>query len=167
MEKDIEKGVCRICGCTWTTPCEGGCSWIDETETLCTSASCLKKEGWHRRYKQRLIDAGVDEKFAQDCLDAGMGEYDYEDHPEDCADSEMSYWDDCETQESVKMRLSPYKKAMLAAYLVFGIGASIEKADMWANENILEAEYKLIQQKKSSLSASERRYVVYRYECKR
>lgn len=31
------KGVCRTCGCTDTTPCERGCAWTDQTETLCTA----------------------------------------------------------------------------------------------------------------------------------
>ncbi len=54
----------------------------------------MDKEEWHRRYKQSLIDNGVDEKFAEECLQAGMGEYDYEDSPEECALSEMSYWEE-------------------------------------------------------------------------
>lgn len=36
----VKHGVCRICGCTDTTPCythkEGACWWIDETHTLCS-----------------------------------------------------------------------------------------------------------------------------------
>ena len=53
----------------------------------------MSKKEWHKIYKQTLIDSGVDKKFAQECLDAGMGEYDYDDDPEDCAISEMSYWE--------------------------------------------------------------------------
>jgi len=30
------KGTCRYCGCTKDHGCEGGCSWADEDETLCT-----------------------------------------------------------------------------------------------------------------------------------
>lgn len=34
------KGVCKICGCTWNTPCythkEGYCWWIDEKEEICS-----------------------------------------------------------------------------------------------------------------------------------
>lgn len=82
----MPKGICETCGCAYNTPCEGGCAWTDNTETLCTSC-------WHKRYKQQLIDAGVDEEFAEEWLQAGMGEYDYEEEPEDYADSEMSYWE--------------------------------------------------------------------------
>ena len=65
---------------------------FDEAERI--TAKELKDE-WHRRYKARLMEvASIDEKFAQQCLDAGMGEYDYDDDPEDCADSEMSYWEE-------------------------------------------------------------------------
>ena len=53
----------------------------------------ILKERWHKKYKQTLIDNGVDEKFAEDCLQAGMGEYDYDDDPESNALDEMSYWE--------------------------------------------------------------------------
>jgi hypothetical protein len=29
-------GTCVYCGCTETTPCEGGCAWADDSQTLCT-----------------------------------------------------------------------------------------------------------------------------------
>jgi hypothetical protein len=29
-------GVCRVCGCTEDRACEGGCSWKDDTKTICT-----------------------------------------------------------------------------------------------------------------------------------
>lgn len=32
-----EQGKCRVCGCTEDHACEGGCSWADEAQTLCTS----------------------------------------------------------------------------------------------------------------------------------
>ncbi len=32
-------GVCRICGCTESTPCAGGCAWTDAAQTLCST--CL------------------------------------------------------------------------------------------------------------------------------
>lgn len=62
------------------------------------------------------------------------------------------------------MKLSPYKKAMMAACLAFGIRLYKAEADRWADEKILEAEYKLIQNKQSSLSSNYRKYVVWRYE---
>lgn len=29
-------GTCRICGCTDEAACEGGCSWADAAQTLCS-----------------------------------------------------------------------------------------------------------------------------------
>ncbi len=50
-------------------------------------------EQWHRRYISRLMNiAGVTLFQAENCLHAGLGEYDYDDDPEDSADDEMSYW---------------------------------------------------------------------------
>ena len=55
----------------------------------------INQEEWHRRYKQQIINSsGLSDQEAQDCLDAGMGEYDYNENPEDMALSEMSYWDE-------------------------------------------------------------------------
>jgi|GEM_PF-4973830 len=54
----------------------------------------MKRKEWHKKYRQTLIDDGVDKKFAQECLQAGMGEYDYAANPEECAESEMSYWEE-------------------------------------------------------------------------
>lgn len=34
-------GACRFCRCTETTPCEGGCAWSDESQTLCTACECV------------------------------------------------------------------------------------------------------------------------------
>ena len=51
-------------------------------------------DNWHRKYIDRMKTiAGLTEKEAKDALDAGMGEYDYNDNAIDAADSEMSYWD--------------------------------------------------------------------------
>lgn len=41
---DDGEPVCRVCGCTDSTPCEGGCEWVDDPEEegdLCSA--CLKK----------------------------------------------------------------------------------------------------------------------------
>ncbi len=38
----LKSGVCRVCGCTEENACEGGCHWIDETKTLCSS--CEEKK---------------------------------------------------------------------------------------------------------------------------
>ena len=54
----------------------------------------MEKMEWHKKYKQTLIAAGnVEEKFAEDCLQAGMGSFDYDDSPELCAVAEMGWWD--------------------------------------------------------------------------
>jgi hypothetical protein len=45
-------GVCRECGCTETTPCEGGCAWTDKTKTLCTACKMAKEHRWE---KQNLV----------------------------------------------------------------------------------------------------------------
>lgn len=57
-----------------------------------------KYREWHRQYKARLIEVvKLSEAQAQKCLDARMGEYDYDEEPKEMADSEMSYWDEgCE-----------------------------------------------------------------------
>jgi hypothetical protein len=52
-------GVCRECGCTETTPCEGGCAWTDKTKTLCTACQ-MKKE--HRWEKQNLVTVATTRK---------------------------------------------------------------------------------------------------------
>ncbi len=36
---DLLQGVCRVCGCTDDAACEGGCYWVDETETLCSACA--------------------------------------------------------------------------------------------------------------------------------
>lgn len=30
-------GICRVCGCTDDAACDGGCSWSDATETICSN----------------------------------------------------------------------------------------------------------------------------------
>lgn len=55
----------------------------------------MNKETWHRRYIQRLVIKGqMTFREAKDILEAGMGNYYYDDDPEDSADDEMSYWSD-------------------------------------------------------------------------
>lgn len=48
MAGERVSGVCRVCGCTETTPCaieiegqQAACWWIDAARTLCSSPSCL------------------------------------------------------------------------------------------------------------------------------
>lgn len=55
----------------------------------------MTKEDWHTRYIARLVTKGqFTYREAKDILQAGIGEYDYDDDPEDAADEEMSYWTD-------------------------------------------------------------------------
>ena len=55
----------------------------------------ISKDAWHRRYRRRLIDHhGFDSDFARETLLAGMGDYDYEEVPEDAADEEINCWGD-------------------------------------------------------------------------
>lgn len=35
----ITLGVCRFCGCSETQPCDGGCSWSGDDQTLCSSCA--------------------------------------------------------------------------------------------------------------------------------
>lgn len=52
----------------------------------------MEKKEWHKRFKAQLVKRGVDKKFAQACLKAGMPDFDYDDSPKDAAEDEMSYW---------------------------------------------------------------------------
>lgn len=45
-----------------------------------------------RLTKARLVERGLDAGFAQETLDAGMEDHDYDDDPSDAADEELSYW---------------------------------------------------------------------------
>ncbi len=38
----LESGICRVCGCTEENACKGGCHWVDEKKTLCSS--CFEKK---------------------------------------------------------------------------------------------------------------------------
>ena len=46
---ESKPGVCRECGCTETTPCEGGCAWMDKTKTLCTACQMAKEHRWEKQ----------------------------------------------------------------------------------------------------------------------
>ncbi len=38
-EAEPAPGTCRVCGCTDMQACPGGCSWVDETHTLCSQCA--------------------------------------------------------------------------------------------------------------------------------
>ncbi len=55
----------------------------------------MDKEKWHERYIQQLVDmGGINSYEATNILEDGMGDHDYNEDPEDAADTEMSYWTD-------------------------------------------------------------------------
>ncbi len=57
----------------------------------------IEKE-WHDKYRARMKEMLIcDDKFAEETLQAGMGDYDYESDPVDAADEELSYWIDQQT----------------------------------------------------------------------
>ena len=63
-------------------------------DTVLTILKDEEKEIWHRAYMDRMIEvAKLSEEYAQEALQAAMGEYDYSLDPKDMADEEMSYWD--------------------------------------------------------------------------
>jgi len=47
---------------------------------------------WHRDYKNRLMEAGFTKAEAEDCLLSNVGNYNYEDDPEDVVNEELSHW---------------------------------------------------------------------------
>ena len=62
----------------------------------------MDREAWERRYRQRMIDAGVDASLATEAAEiavapaeeSGGPNVENWDDPESCADDEMSYWGD-------------------------------------------------------------------------
>lgn len=55
-------------------------------------SSAIMKSQWHARYVERLIGRGkLTYQEAKDALEAGMGDHDYDDDPEDAADTELGY----------------------------------------------------------------------------
>ncbi len=40
VDHQIKNGICKVCGCTWETPCIdekwGSCWWMDHDETICS-----------------------------------------------------------------------------------------------------------------------------------
>lgn len=39
-------GTCRYCGCTEAKACAGGCAWVDQDETVCSTPACVA--AWKR-----------------------------------------------------------------------------------------------------------------------
>lgn len=37
----IPAGRCQLCGCTYFSPCPGGCGWLNADRTLCTRCAAL------------------------------------------------------------------------------------------------------------------------------
>lgn len=36
-------GICRFCGCVDERACPGGCAWIDDEHTVCSSLACYPR----------------------------------------------------------------------------------------------------------------------------
>ena len=54
-----------------------------------------EKQHWHDCYMDRLqVMGALTIEQAEDALEAGMGDYDYDMNPLDAADDEISYWGD-------------------------------------------------------------------------
>lgn len=70
---ELEAGVCRSCGCTDARACEGGCSWVDPSHTLCSA--CVVERSELYRLEALLEDlVSVVEECAVACLlGAGRG----------------------------------------------------------------------------------------------
>lgn len=57
----INRGVCKVCGCTAITACfnpkYGTCWWVDDTETLCSHCSVeeIKKDKATDRYSSCIM----------------------------------------------------------------------------------------------------------------
>ena len=39
-----ERGECKYCGCTEDNACEGGCSWINAEQTICSNPECVAED---------------------------------------------------------------------------------------------------------------------------
>lgn len=48
-------GMCRVCECTESHACEGGCSWADETRTLCSNPDCTAVAAKARTRRLRTL----------------------------------------------------------------------------------------------------------------
>jgi hypothetical protein len=40
---EMPYGTCKFCGCTDAAACEGGCSWINPTHTVCSNPVCVRR----------------------------------------------------------------------------------------------------------------------------
>lgn len=54
------KQVCRVCGCTWYDPCQGGCYWTEPD--LCSRCACELKNGIFENPEDGKIEAWKDNK---------------------------------------------------------------------------------------------------------
>jgi hypothetical protein len=59
--KPAKPGTCRFCGCTDDKACEGGCAWIDETRTVCSSDECCEELEAEREAEDDDFDDEEDE----------------------------------------------------------------------------------------------------------
>ena len=59
----VQRGRCRWCGCTWTRPCLGGCSWGNAQETLCSECVEVDRLIRSRAGRQELAMIVNDYRF--------------------------------------------------------------------------------------------------------
>jgi hypothetical protein len=43
MKKKARPGICQFCGCTDDAACWPPCCWANRANTVCSTASCVKK----------------------------------------------------------------------------------------------------------------------------
>jgi len=76
LAEDDPRRKCRVCGCTWTTPCTGGCYWVeDDLCSACEHDPRAKKVNQH--IHDTFCPAGIAEKEAEQApLNAHTGKPD-------------------------------------------------------------------------------------------
>ena len=52
----------------------------------------MDKIEWRKKYKQWLMDRGIEPSFAQQTVEAGEDGFDFDDDPREAAEDELSYW---------------------------------------------------------------------------
>jgi hypothetical protein len=52
--RPAKPGACQYCGCTEGQACEGGCAWIDESQTVCSNPECVEKHNAESTTEEKL-----------------------------------------------------------------------------------------------------------------
>jgi len=84
---------CEVCGGEFEVETEYTVTYstsvIGERVTL-----DKENEEWEQKYIARLIELGFEPDFAKKTMEAGKDDFDYLEDPADCADEDLSRWDD-------------------------------------------------------------------------